>query len=152
MLQATTNGVAAHTPSVFNERIRRQTADNIAYFAEHPEEINQRLVELDHEWDIERVLETNASGLALAGVILGATADRRFLIVPAVVTAFLLEHALQGWCPPVPILRRLGVRTATEIAEERYALKYLRGDFAVAAATGASSTAGVDDIIAAVRS
>ena len=152
MLQATTNRVAAHTPSVFNERIRRETEDNIAYFADHPEEINQRLVELDHEWDIERVLETNASGLALAGVILGATAHRRFLIVPAVVTAFLLQHALQGWCPPVPILRRLGVRTATEIAEERYALKYLRGDFAQAAATGAASTAGVDDIIAAVRS
>ena len=31
--------------------------------------------------------------------------------------------------PPVPILRRLGVRTAREIDIERYALKALRGDF-----------------------
>jgi hypothetical protein len=31
-------------------------------------------------------------------------------ILPALVTAFLFQHAVQGWCPPVPILRRLGFR------------------------------------------
>jgi hypothetical protein len=46
------------------------------------------------------------------------------------VTAFLFQHAVQGWCPPVPILRRLGFRTVTEIEQERHALKALRGDFA----------------------
>jgi hypothetical protein len=30
----------------------------------------------------------------------------------------------------MPVFRRLGVRTAREIARERYALKALRGDFA----------------------
>jgi hypothetical protein len=30
----------------------------------------------------------------------------------------------------VPLFRRLGFRTASEIDEERYALKALRGDFA----------------------
>ena len=45
------------------------------------------------------------------------------------VTAFLFQHAVQGWCPPVPILRRMGFRTADEINRERYALKALRGDF-----------------------
>jgi hypothetical protein len=54
--------------------------------------------------------------------------------------AFLLQHALQGWCPPVPFFRSRGVRTAREIDQERYALKALRGDFAkvsdVAAASG----------------
>ena len=44
-------------------------------------------------------------------------------------TGFLLQHALQGWCPPVPVFRRLGVRTTAEIDRERYALKALRGDF-----------------------
>jgi hypothetical protein len=151
MLQATTNRVAAHTPMAINERIRCRTEDNIAYFAEHPEEIDERLDELDREWDVERVLETNASALALTGVILGATTDRRFLIVPAAVTAFLLQHALQGWCPPIPILRRLGVRTASEIAEERYALKHLRGDFAELASASATSAARARDVMAAVR-
>jgi len=39
------------------------------------------------------------------------------------VTAFLLQHAIQGWCPPIPILRRFGFRTADEINRERYALR-----------------------------
>jgi hypothetical protein len=45
------------------------------------------------------------------------------------VTAFLFQHAIQGWCPPVPILRRMGFRTAHEIEQERNALKAIRGDF-----------------------
>ena len=44
-----------------------------------------------------------------------------------------MQHALQGWCPPIELFRRLGVRTAGEIARERYALKALRGDFAAVA-------------------
>jgi hypothetical protein len=36
-----------------------------------------------------------------------------------------LQHALQGWCPPVPVLRRLGYRTQPEIEEERCALRAL---------------------------
>jgi len=46
-----------------------------------------------------------------------------------VVAAFLFQHAVQGWCPPIPVLRRLGVRTSREIELERIALKALRGDF-----------------------
>jgi hypothetical protein len=36
---------------------------------------------------------------------------------------------LQGWCPPLPIIRRAGVRTAREIEAERTILKAIRGDF-----------------------
>ncbi len=53
----------------------------------------------------------------------------RFALVPLVVGSFLLQHAVQGWCPPLPVFRRMGVRTQTEIDEERAALKALRGDF-----------------------
>jgi hypothetical protein len=49
--------------------------------------------------------------------------DRRFLALPAAVLGFLLQHAVQGWCPPVPVLRRLGFRTQTEIEDERHALE-----------------------------
>jgi len=55
--------------------------------------------------------------------------DRRWLVLPALVTAFLFQHAMQGWCPPLPLLRSFGFRTAREIDTERYALKALRGDF-----------------------
>ena len=44
-------------------------------------------------------------------------------------TGFLFQHATQGWCPPVPLFRKLGVRTRSEIDREKYALKILRGDF-----------------------
>lgn len=84
-----------------------------------------RIGELDREWDIERVLEVNASSLALTGLVLGATVDKKWLTLPAVVLPFLLQHALQGWCPPLPLLRRLGLRTQGEIDREKYALKEL---------------------------
>jgi len=32
---------------------------------------------------------------------------------------------LQGWCPPVPVLRRMGIRTQSEIERERCALTSL---------------------------
>ena len=129
MLPATARRVALNTDEAVNARIRRRTAANLAYFAENPDEISARLEELDREWDIERVLETQASSLSLLGLFLGATVDKRFMLLPAVVAGFFLQHALQGWCPPVPVLRRLGIRTQSEIEHERYALMALRGDF-----------------------
>jgi hypothetical protein len=80
------------------------------------------LRELDGESDIERYLEVNASALAFTGVALGALVDRRWLVLPAVVTAFLFQHGVQGWCPPLPLFRRLGIRTRQEIEAERCAL------------------------------
>ena len=128
MIASTAERVAAHTSDALNRRFRQEAKQRVAYFAAHPSEINGRLRELDREWDIERALEANASTLAFTGVVLGATVDRRWLALPALVTAFLFQHAIQGWCPPLPILRRLGFRTSSEIEQERYALKALRGD------------------------
>lgn len=130
MIPATTTRVEQHTDETVNERIRRQTQQNISYFATQGREaIDRRLEELDREWDIERTLEANAASISLVGLGLGASVDRRFFVLPAVVAGFLLQHAVQGWCPPVPLFRRLGFRTASEIDAERYALKAIRGDF-----------------------
>jgi hypothetical protein len=62
-------------------------------------------------------------------LLLGLGVSRKFLLITAGVQGFFLQHALQGWCPPLPLLRRLGVRTQYEIERERYALKAVRGDF-----------------------
>jgi hypothetical protein len=130
MLPATTSRVAEQTPEYINERIRRETDERVAHYSTlGSEAIQRRLLELDHEWDIERALEVSASTVSLLGLGLGTFVRRAWFILPAVVAAFLLQHALHGWCPPVPLLRRLGVRTSTEIEHERYALKVLRGDF-----------------------
>lgn len=126
---STTDRVAAHTPEAVNAALQRETDARVSYFATHKDEIDQHLDELDGEWDIERALEANAATIALAGIVLGAFVDRRLLVLPAAVAAFLLQHAVQGWCPPLPLLRRLGFRTAREIESERVALKALRGDF-----------------------
>lgn len=130
MLPSTKDRVPLHTDHEVNEQIRRRTEANVARCArEGPAAIEHRLDELDHEWDIERTLEANAATAVLIGVTLGASVDRRFFALPALVGGFLLQHAVQGWCPPVPIFRRLGFRTQNEIDHEKYALKALRGDF-----------------------
>jgi hypothetical protein len=130
MFPPTKERVARNTADSVNEQIRRETEENVIRCADAgPEAIERRLEELDREWDIERCVETLAPSLTLVGLLLGATVSRKWLVLPAVVQSFFLQHALQGWCPPVPVLRRLGVRTMDEINEERYALKALRGDF-----------------------
>jgi hypothetical protein len=129
MLPNTPDRVPSHTSAGVNRAIAREIEESVRYHARRPEHIDARLKELDREWDIERTLEANAATLALTGVVLGASVDKRWLALPGLVTAFLLQHAVQGWCPPLPVLRRLGFRTMREIDSERYALKALRGDF-----------------------
>ena len=131
MLPTTVNRVPDHTDEAINDRIRQQTEANITrYRRASPVAISERLKELDEEWDIERMLEANAATASLIGLALGATVDRRWYFLPTAVAAFLLQHAVQGWCPPLPVFRRLGIRTSYEIDHERYALKAMRGDFA----------------------
>jgi hypothetical protein len=130
MIPSTVERVPLHTAEHVNEEIRRQTEERVARcVADGRDAIDGRLAELDREWDIERTLEANAATLAAAGAALALLANRRFAVVPLVVGSFLLQHAVQGWCPPVPLFRRLGFRTQSEIDYERYALKALRGDF-----------------------
>ncbi len=116
--------VRRSTASHVNEEIDLQTDLNIQqYKSKSKAEILERIQMLDKEWDIERVLEVNASTLALTGLILGLTKNRKWLFLPGIVLPFLLQHGLQGWCPPLPLLRRLGIRTRGEIDREKYALK-----------------------------
>ena len=131
MIPTTVERVPYQTSQAVNERIRCSAEQRVEQLQQAgPAAIARRLEELDAEWDVERTLEANAATATLIGVTLGATVDRRWFALPAVVGAFLLQHAVQGWCPPLPVFRRLGFRTASEIDHERYALKALRGDFA----------------------
>jgi hypothetical protein len=129
MLATSARRVEIQTAYPLNSRIERDTSARIAYFAEHPDEISQRLNELDEEWDVERALETGSASLSLFGLLMAITSKRRWLILPLAVQGFFLQHALQGWCPPLPLFRRLGFRTQMEIEEERHALENLRSRF-----------------------
>lgn len=122
--------VRANTSKEINRRLDRELESRVHEYAQiSSDEITLRIDELDREWDMERLLETNASAIAFTGLVLGVTHSKKWLIVPGIVLPFLFQHAVQGWCPPVPIFRRLGVRTREEIDREKYALKVLRGDF-----------------------
>ncbi|HEY8160399.1 MAG TPA: DUF2892 domain-containing protein [Methylobacter sp.] len=125
-----TDRVRLHTSPEINKRIDADIDWTIQrYNGASPEEITQRIDELDREWDIERVLETNAATVALLSLTLSKTNSRKWMWLSTGVAAFLLQHALQGWCPPITIFRRLGIRTQGEIDREKYSLKVLRGDF-----------------------
>ena len=115
--------VRKSTPDTTNEKIDQLTERNINYYSKaDPATIRLRLKELDKEWDIERTLELNAALFAVGGVILGATVNKKWLLLPGIVTAFLTQHAIQGWCPPLPLFRMMGIRTQKEIEKERHAL------------------------------
>jgi len=129
-LPDTSARVAQNTSEEINRTIRTQTdADLLRLEGCNKAELSERVEELSREWDVERVLQLNAGVIAGAGLLLGSRVDRRFLLLPAAVFSFLLQHALQGGCPPLPLFRRFGVRTAQEIERHRYAVKALRGDF-----------------------
>jgi hypothetical protein len=112
------------------EKIRRQTEDRIAYYASAGKEaIDGRLEELENEWDVERCIVLNASGVSLLSIILGAARSRRWYLASFVASALLLQHSVQGNPPLMELFRNLGIRTQGEIDFERFSLKFLRGDF-----------------------
>jgi hypothetical protein len=151
VLPPTSTRVERNTRSDINDIIRTLADAEVARLQDaEPVEYEARLATLEREWDIERLLQANASSLVVAGVALGYAVDRRFLVLPAVVLGFFAQHALQGWCPPIPIFRRHGVRTMREIERERYAIKALRGDFDNVPPVGADADDRVRSALAAV--
>jgi hypothetical protein len=133
--------VRANTWPLINDRLDNEAQLRLreaAAFAS-ADELSQRVADLEHEWDFDRTLETEASLMGLFGLALGLTVDRRLLALPGFVAAMLLLHATHGWYPLLPLFRRIGVRTQDEIDRERYALKAIRGDFTAIPATGSQA-------------
>jgi len=123
-LPDTASRVELHTNLNVNNKIAAETLDNIEnYSNKDTNEIKSRIEELNKEWDIERVLETNAASVVILSTLLGFTVSKKWFYLSGIAGGFLLQHALQGWCPPVPLFRRLGVRTCSEINYEKEQLK-----------------------------
>jgi hypothetical protein len=113
-----------------NLQIEKSIQDTLnTYRGKSQQEITQRIIKIEKEWSIERWLELNASTLAFIGVILGVFIHLYWLFLPTIVLPFLALHAIQGWCPPLPIMRKLKIRTRREIDWEKFSLKFIRGDF-----------------------
>lgn len=122
----------------------------LRYCAGNRRRIARRLRELDEEWDLESVLESNASIVTALGVIAGAVVNRRVPSVPVSWAASLVRLAANGLLPLEPLLRRLGLRTSREIEIERMALTIMRGDLERAPASLAGRRTS-DNAIRVVR-
>lgn len=135
--------VRKHSASRVTRRLDTERDRRLAESVDaSPSAVSVRLSELDKEWDIERVLEANAATIMLAAVsFMAVRPTRRRAALAAIVPAFLLQHAVQGWCPPIEVFRMLGRRSRNEIDAERTALKALRGDFTNAARPAAPDAA-----------
>jgi len=121
--------VRRNTTSEALAKIDTQIEDNIRFYSvQPPERIRERIRELEAEWSIERYLETNASALALTGTVLGLVKSKKWFFLTTAVLGFLFQHGVQGWCPPLPVFRRFGIRTRGEIDREKFALKAACGD------------------------
>jgi hypothetical protein len=129
-IKPTAHRVSLKTCPKVNSTIRNQTIWNLNHYKNKSHEsISNRIKKLNQEWDTERVLEVNAASLVIISTILGLTSRRCWFILTGAVGAFLMQHAISGWCPPLPIVRKLGIRTSEEISNDKVVLKILRGDF-----------------------
>ena len=130
-LPATARRVELCTKSKVNKKIHRASERKLKLLGEFSDRkgLTAAIQKLDREWDTERVLEANAAALTAAATVLTLKKGRVWSLLSGAVSFFLMAHALIGWCPPLPVIRRLGVRTPKEIQNEKMELKAIRGDF-----------------------
>jgi hypothetical protein len=122
--------VRRYTSPAMLQRIEDQIAHNIRFYASQPDHvIAERIEGLKREWSIERYLQANAAAVGFTTALLALLKNRKWALLTCGALGFFLYHGLKGFDPPIPLLRKAGVRTRTEIDRERYALKALRGDF-----------------------
>ncbi len=126
----TTKRVACNTQPDINDKIRQHTLQNLDKYKGSIEEvISEKIENLNAEWDTERVLEADAALMIMITAFLGFRHNRGWLLFTTAISLSLLSHALQGWCPSIPLIRKMGIRTSEEIYNEKTVLKMIRGDF-----------------------
>lgn len=127
----TTKRVALNTHPNTNKNIRNNTLRRINIYKNSSDKIlSDNVDKLNHEWDVERVLELSAAGVILGSTIMGLKTNRKYwFLMSGTVGLFLLQHSLQGWCPPAPLVRKCGIRTSEEINNEKIVYKLLKDDF-----------------------
>jgi hypothetical protein len=118
--------VERHTPSRVQRAIDDRLQRSLQFYARYPSFIDARLEQIGREWDIERTLEANAATLSFASILASVVTGKKIYLFAGAVTGFLLQHSLQGWCPPLPFFRSCGVRSKDEIMLEYLGLRLLR--------------------------
>jgi hypothetical protein len=118
--------VRNHTAAHVNEAIDRKTGAHVRELAGRGREaVAARLAKLDREWDIERLIAVEAAVVATVLGELNRRRTSRFRMLLGAHQAMVMLHAATGWSPTTALLRRLGIRTRTEIDAERASLQNL---------------------------
>jgi hypothetical protein len=93
-----------------------------------PAAISERLEQLDREWTTGRATKAAAAVLIVAGLALSLL-NPWWLLLPVVGGVVLLQYLFGRRSLTGAFFHSLGLRTGSEIEQERTALKALRGDF-----------------------
>ena len=123
------DGIREHTRDSSNARIDRDTQQALDRVGYSRERIYARLAELDREWDIDRALMLNFAVIATFSASMtmrNIFRHRKLGVFGAMFftqMSFLAHNAIRRWCPPMPVFRRLGFRSAREINRERAELE-----------------------------
>lgn len=94
-----------------------------------PQAITDRLNELESEWSAGRIAKATIGVTIITGLLLTMVAGQWWLILPAFGGAFLIQYLFSRVSWLGAMYRELGYRSSSEIDQERFALKALRGDF-----------------------
>jgi hypothetical protein len=122
--------IRRYTSPEMLQKIDEQIERNVAFYASQPDEvIDERIRELQQEWSINRFLQAKTAAIGLLGAVFGLFVSKKWALLTIGGFGFLLFHGLRGSDPRIAPLRRLGLRTRSEIDRELYALKAARGDF-----------------------
>lgn len=128
-LPSTQTKVTETTPDHINQQIELETEARINHYKRQDSQtIKARIAQLDREWDTEKVLKVTMTGIALSSSLLTLTANKKWAFLSGTACAFMVQYALQGWCPPLSLIRLNGVRTTSEINLEKQALRNLLED------------------------
>lgn len=108
----------------------KELPDRLAKIASNgPTAIDQRLDELESEWTAGRAVKATTGVCLIAGVALAALVNPWWLILPMVAGAALIHYMFYRRSWLAQIFTQMGLRSGTEIENERIALRVLRGDF-----------------------
>lgn len=94
VIPATSFRVESQTRANVNAQMQQSAIDHVRQLMNKSnQDINVRMHELDREWDMERLLEFNASSLCIIGILLSMFYSKYWLILSLGVVAFLWQHA-----------------------------------------------------------
>ena len=145
--------VRRYTTQEMLEQVEKQIQHNIEFYgAQPPHVLSERIEELRREWSMERYLQVNVASLGFATAFLALTGSKKWAVLTCTALGFFLFHSLRGFDPPIPVLRRMGVRTRSEIDRELYALKLIRGDFNLLPETKPTEKIPAQEILQTVNS